>query len=170
MKAFLAVVGAGLLLLAGEAAWVGSGRGGRPRRAGSLVEAERTVSEYLAATRALQDRAGDPRLADRVPAVPELVSEGLAAMAFAERRLGVTERHELVRMEPVASRWLPEGGAEVRTREYWVHRAARRDGSGDPPAPVSSVCDVRYDLVRDGSGWRVLDFRLYPEPDDPGDR
>lgn len=167
MREFLVALAVGLTLLGVDAARLARGRTWAPRHAGTLKEAERAVGTYLAATRALEESGGDVRLAERVPAGPELVAEGQAGQAFAERRLGLTERHELVRLEVTGSRWLAAGGAEVRTREFWIHRAVTRDGSGETIAPVSNVCEVRYDVARDGAAWRVVDDRLYPPP--PGE-
>lgn len=154
------VVAAGALLVAADGAGIALRRsGGVPGRV-ALAGAEEAVARFIADVRAVHDSGGDPRVADRLRTTPDIVSEILSGMAFAERRLGAEERDELVRMDWTGARWLPSGAAEVRTREYWIFRTRPRAAGPAETSVVSAIWNVRYELIREGSSWRVVDYRL----------
>ncbi len=161
MRTSGAIVAVGLLALAVAAAVAGWGPHGPERgRRRALAEAESVVREFLAASAAVYDTGGDPRAAERVPAAPDVVGEMIGDIAFAQHRLDAREWRRLVRVEIVASRWLPGGDVEVRTREFWIFkRGPLRGGAPEGPA-TSAVSNVRYELAREAGTWRVLSYRL----------
>ncbi len=169
MKAFVTVLSAGLVLL-GVAAWTAP-RDVTPdtARRASLSTAEDAVHEFLGASGALYESGGDPRIAERVPASAELVGEMIADIAFAQHRLDRREQRQLVRAERAGSAWLPDGSAEVRTREFWIFRAGPLRGEGEAAPATSAVLGVRYDVAREAGRWRVVDYRLDAPGAGPGE-
>jgi hypothetical protein len=158
----LAIVLCGVALLALEAVLVSRRAEAAAELAprGSLAEAEAAVGAFVDSSRALYESDGDLRVAERVPASPELVSEMSADISYARTHLRVVERRDLVRMERIRSGWLPGGLAEVHTREFWIFRRLAPPGGGDARPPRSAVWNVRYELAREAGSWRVLDYRL----------
>lgn len=160
MNGTVAAIGSGLLLLVADAAWLATRPEGPrpPAGVGSLEDAQASVRAFVAGAAALRAADGDLRLAERLPAGPDLLRELLADIAFARRQPGPTELHELVRLEVTGAELGRHGAAEVRTREFWVFRRPRASGAAE--ARPIAVWTVRYELGRAGGAWRVVDYQL----------
>jgi hypothetical protein len=156
VRTFLSLVACGVvaLVLTG----LDPRRGGEAR--GTLAEAEAAVDRFLATANAYYESGGDPRAAERIPAAPGLVGEMAADIAFVQHTLQRAESRRLVRVDHTGARWLTGGGAEVRTREFWVVRLRPLFGDRTPPHDESAVLPVSYDVARDGDRWVVVDYRL----------
>ena len=159
MRAALVVVALGLALLAGAAV---STRNGADTPRLSTPDRDAAVAAirlFLSLSTHLARSGGDERFADRIAAAPEVVEEVMAGLAFI-RHSGWTEDPQLVRMDVETVEPGIHDTVEVVTKEYWVVRAARLRAGTPEPKPHVDVVRVRYNLQRDGAGWRIASWAI----------
>jgi hypothetical protein len=162
MRASLVVLAAGLLGLA-SGLWTASARSDADSP--PLSEADRkattqAVQLFLTLSAHLRAADGDPRYAERLPAVPEVVDELMGDVQFLRRSHRV-EVPKLVKVEILGLRRAGFELATVRTKEFWITRETTGEQS-----PRSDVVFATYQLRREPGGWRVASWEI--EAADPG--
>ncbi len=150
--AIVAAAALGLLALAGWDAF------GAPKGNAALTDADRrgatdAVQLFLTLSTHLRAADGDTRFAERIPASDEVVDEVMRDVAFL-RHAARQEEVRLVRSEVRDVRAAADGGATVRTKEYWITRELAAP-SPTLPQTYSDVVLARYAVRREAGGWRV---------------
>jgi hypothetical protein len=110
---------------------------------------------------------GDPRFAERIPASEAVLAEMAEDIDYL-RRNHRRQEPSLQGLEILSVRALDEMRAEVRTKEFWIHRVYWITDGGEAEPPHSQVLWGTYLVAHRGQKWRVEGWEVSEPPRDRG--